>query len=129
MDLDNVNQAWVYFGQILDAGLKHYQVRLEAGWAFDDPSRDFVMVGSPDIGLFSGLCVQLFNIVTSDLPIRRCANETCGRTFSSQIGRAKKGSSRVDGSVPSCTASCLNSQMQRESRWRKRKLKMIEENK
>jgi hypothetical protein len=67
----------------------------------------------------SALMVQLHNLIVDGLEIRRCANETCGRPFVRQRGRATRGQYRTRG-VMYCDASCANSQVQREFRRRAR---------
>jgi hypothetical protein len=69
--------------------------------------------------LASALMVQLHNLMVDGLQIRRCANETCGRPFTRQRGRALKGQYRNTG-VIYCDAACAKAQMQREYRRRKR---------
>lgn len=67
----------------------------------------------------TALMVQLHNLVVDGLKIRRCANETCGRPFTRQRGRARKGQYRNSG-VIYCDAACGKAQMQREYRRRNR---------
>jgi hypothetical protein len=69
--------------------------------------------------LACALMVQLHNLVVDGLEIRRCANETCGRPFTRQRGRALKGQYRTAG-VIYCDAACAKAQMQREYRRRNR---------
>jgi hypothetical protein len=69
--------------------------------------------------LASALMVQLHNLIVDGLDIRRCANETCGRPFTRQRGRALKGQYRNSG-VIYCDAACAKAQMQREYRRRNR---------
>ena len=69
--------------------------------------------------LAAALMVQLHNLMVDGLQIRRCANETCGRPFTRQRGRALKGQYRNTG-VIYCDAACAKAQMQREYRRRKR---------
>jgi len=67
----------------------------------------------------TALMVQLHNLIVDGLKIRRCANETCGRPFTRQRGRARKGQYRNSG-VIYCDAACGKAQMQREYRRRNR---------
>lgn len=69
--------------------------------------------------LASALVVQLHNLVVDGLEIRRCANESCGRPFTRQRGRAAKGQYRSTG-VLYCDAACAKAQIQREYRRRNR---------
>jgi hypothetical protein len=69
--------------------------------------------------LASALMVQMHNLIVDGLEIRRCANETCGRPFTRQRGRALKGQYRNTG-VMYCDAACAKAQMQREYRRRNR---------
>jgi hypothetical protein len=69
--------------------------------------------------LASALVVQLHNLIVDGLEIRRCANESCGRPFTRQRGRAAKGQYRSTG-VLYCDAACAKAQIQREYRRRNR---------
>ena len=74
--------------------------------------------------LASALMVQLHNLIVDGLEIRRCANETCGRPFTRQRGRAVKGQYRNTG-VIYCDAACAKAQMQREYRRRNRQRAVV----
>jgi hypothetical protein len=74
------------------------------------------------VDLFSALCLQLFNIIVEQLPVRRCANENCGGWFTRQRGRAEHGQSKTEG-VIYCSAACAKATSQRAYRAKKRKEK------
>lgn len=107
--------AWDYFTSAINAGLDVYRTRVEV-MAPDD-------VGSPhevDPDLYSGMCLQAFNLLAEGLPPRRCANERCEHYFVRQAGRADYGLHRSEG-VRYCSYSCARAQTQREYRRRRRK--------
>ncbi|MEV7225280.1 hypothetical protein AB0N98_36090 [Streptomyces sp. NPDC093681] len=62
--------------------------------------------------------LQLYNHLAEDATIRTCANETCGRDFVRQRGRAEYGQNRTSG-IKYCTRECARAQAQREHRRRK----------
>ena len=118
------SEAWSYAAkywpeldstQAMNLGLEPYKVRVEFHGYGDDYSAE---VPTPD--LYSAMALQLFNLVVEDLPIRRCANERCGRRFVRQIGRVEYGQWRTEG-VKYCTNTCARAQAQREYRRRIRK--------
>jgi hypothetical protein len=82
----------------------HVRVRLSD---FDDPS----------VSLHEALAVQLANAVADTTPLRRCANETCGRWFVRQSGRNQYGP-RTRG-VIYCDQRCARAQAERARRRRK----------
>jgi len=68
--------------------------------------------------VYSVACLQLYNLMANHVPVRVCANETCGRPFSQQIGTAKYGQYRKSG-VKYCSKACGKAQNERERRRRK----------
>lgn len=110
--------AWGAFVDCLNAGLGALRVRVERPVSFAPE----IVRGEPVAGLYTGLCVQLFNHLMDEAAVRRCANETCGRAFvRQQGGGASRGAGqfRTEG-VVYCSPSCGNAQWQREHRRRKR---------
>lgn len=64
-------------------------------------------------------CLEMFNHIVEAAPYKTCANETCGRLFVRQEGRAVHGQHRSTG-VKYCSAECARAQAQRQYRRRKR---------
>lgn len=111
---DLTARDWARFAAVLNTGLAAIHAR--------------VMVQGPDgflaadaPGLIGALCLQLWNYMQEGPDVLRyCANETCGRLFYRQLGRAEHHQNRTTG-VLYCTKSCASAQASRESRRRKSK--------
>lgn len=69
--------------------------------------------------IYSAAFLQLYNHLAEDATIRTCSNETCGRSFVRQRGRAEYGQHRTSG-IKYCTRECARAQAQRAHRRRKR---------
>lgn len=67
--------------------------------------------------LYSRCCLELFNHLAEHATYRKCANETCGRLFVRQSGRARFDQHRTSG-VRFCSATCARAQ--RDHRRRRR---------
>ncbi len=80
----------------------------------DDAIRPF---DTSDPPLYDICCLELFNHIVERAPYRRCQNETCGRLFVRQSGRARHGQRRTRG-VLFCSSSCARAQAQRAYRRR-----------
>lgn len=115
---EDPDDAWIVFVTLLNEGLRAYQARAEytPGEFLDAPTT----IGGPHPDLYSGLCLQLLNVVTEDLPVLRCANGNCERVFLRQEGRAEKGQHRTAG-VMYCSRQCARAQANRNYRRRQRK--------
>jgi hypothetical protein len=72
-----------------------------------------------DASLVSVCALELLNHVAEGAVYKRCQNETCGRLFVRQEGRAKHGQYRKRG-VTFCSERCNSQQKQREYRRRNR---------
>jgi hypothetical protein len=114
-DVD-ADTAWKWFTTALNRGLMATHARIQV--ATRTSSGDYLDAQPAFVGLYSGMMVQLFNLISERLPVLTCANETCQQRFIRQQGRAQKGISRTEG-VLFCSASCAKAQAQREYRRRK----------
>jgi hypothetical protein len=73
-----------------------------------------------DVTLFEVLALELFRHIAENASYKRCANESCGRTFVRQDGGAVHGQSRMTG-VLYCSRLCANAVAQR--RYRRRRVR------
>lgn len=108
---------------VVNAGLDAYRPALEWDPQYlgdDNPRpREQDRWFSPRPDLFSALCLQVFNAVAAGRSPLVCANETCGRRFFVQQGRAEYRQHRTSG-VKFCTDRCARAQAQREYRRRQK---------
>lgn len=116
-DCADESEAWRNFTSVTGAALRDFHVRVyvEAG---RHPAEEF-NIGDVYTTLYSAATLQLVNDISSEETFRRCANETCGRPFVRQLGRADYGHYRSEG-VRFCSKWCARAQVQREYRRRKR---------
>ena len=104
------------FVETLNTGLRWLHVRVE-GEEIGSGSKP-IGVGVPRPGLFSALCLQLYNLVLEgETEIRTCP--VCGVGFVRQRGRAQAGQYRSSG-VIYCSKKCANREAARNHRIRKR---------
>lgn len=101
----------VYIAHDASVGSFDERVSIQHGSVHSMPSR-----GMP---LFPTCCLELYNHIVQQAKFLTCANETCGRLFVRQSGRAKYGQHRMAG-VMYCSAQCAKAQAQRMYRRRKR---------
>jgi hypothetical protein len=69
--------------------------------------------------LFEACAAELYNHIVAQTVYKLCANETCGRLFVLQRGRAAHGQHRTTG-VKYCSSNCARAQNQRKYRRRQR---------
>jgi hypothetical protein len=69
------------------------------------------------LDLYPICCIELYKHIVELADYSICRNETCGRLFVRQIGRAKFGQHRTRG-VLYCSSSCARAQAQRAYRRR-----------
>lgn len=72
-----------------------------------------------NIPLHNVLGLELYNHIAEAQPYKTCENETCGRLFVRQSGRAEHGQNRLRG-VRYCSADCARAQARRAYRRRQR---------
>jgi hypothetical protein len=68
--------------------------------------------------LYEAACIQLTQVISDPLPLRRCQNLRCGRPFLRQRGTERAGQHRTKG-VKYCSAACGKAQNQRDRNSRK----------
>ncbi|MCL4310713.1 MAG: hypothetical protein M0Z32_00170 [Actinomycetota bacterium] len=107
-------------GNLLNRGLKAFQVRLEIDFNIDNA----FPVGQPVPDLFSLLCLQLANHINENATYKPCGNETCKNVFVRQRGRASGKRYRLKG-VDYCDYACAKSQAQRDLRRRQAKTRRL----
>jgi hypothetical protein len=112
------DDAWTVFMDDLNTGLSELGPRLE--YMPTSFAKGETFLGVPVVDLCTGVCVQIFNLVVEDLPVHRCANETCQRSFVRQRDRAEHGQYRTSG-VLYCSRACARAVARRAERQRKRR--------
>jgi hypothetical protein len=112
VELDGYDEAIdIFLRGVLTEGLRPFHPRVLNA---DDPADSFV-----DAPLYAVCCLELFNHLVEHVDVKVCANETCGRQFARQRGRAEHGQHRTRG-VKFCSNQCARAQMQRAYRRRLR---------
>jgi hypothetical protein len=114
IELDPQGEAIdIFLRQVLTDGLRPFQPRVI--YAVDEAAAvEFI-----EAPLYAVCCLELFNHLVEHAQISVCANESCGRPFVRQRGRAEQGQHRLRG-VKYCSKLCARSQAQREYRRRQR---------
>lgn len=113
-------EAWDRFTSVTNSALTDFHVRVVVGSSRQEGDADDAYST-----LYSAGMLQLVNDLATGETFRRCANETCRRSFVRQLGRGRY-YSRSEG-VRFCSASCAKAQTQREYRRRNRKGKAGEQ--
>lgn len=117
LDAPTEADAWRLFVQCTSGALSRFHVRV---WVPElDESADWDWGrGAPN--LYELGTLQLVNDMAAGLALRVCANETCGRAFRRQLGRAEYSQHRTTG-VMYCSRECARAQAERERRRRIKK--------
>jgi hypothetical protein len=105
--------AATFLAQALGPGLEPFHPQVLLGDASQSPYQ-----GRRPPTLYEACCLQLYIHIAENATYRVCANESCGRLFVRQSGRAKYGQHRTGG-VKYCTVECARAQAQRQYRRRK----------
>jgi hypothetical protein len=100
----------IFLRQVLTDGLRPFHPRVVY---VDAEARDEFNAAP----LYAVCCLELFNHMVEAAQVRVCANESCGRPFVRQRGRAEHGQHRVRG-VKYCSSHCARAQAQRVYRRR-----------
>ncbi len=109
-----------FVAETLQIGLSGYTPRLVFREdLFPTQARDWREHFGAGADLWAICCLELFNHVVEAALHKACANESCGRLFVRQAGRAQHGQRRRFG-VRYCSASCAKAQAQRDYQRRKR---------
>lgn len=113
--IDPFLAVWGFLKTMLEAGLLPLHPRLLSPGEPSSPEDVFSRVP-----LYSVCCLELFNHIAEHATYRQCANQTCGRTFVRQSGRAVAGQHRTEG-VKYCSSHCARAQAQRDHRARRKR--------
>tara|TARA_R110002110_G_scaffold202879_1_gene414034 strand:+ start:608 stop:1483 length:876 start_codon:yes stop_codon:yes gene_type:complete len=110
----SVDSAKFNYVRFLNRAMSSYSVRLFAEYEIDG---EVPVNLDPEVGLFSALCTQLFNIEVANERVNRC--ERCRGAFVHQLGRSNHQQYRKSG-VQYCSKSCANAAAQQKYRERKK---------
>ena len=103
--------AWKCFSDFINPGLAELSPRVVPPHLDSEPDVEHVK------DVWVACCVLLFNDLAEGIPYKRCADETCGRVFRFQLGRATRHdrAGRSHG-VVYCSPVHARNQSQRERR-------------
>lgn len=101
-------EGWLYH---MNAALRRWHVRAIVSGLSGEPYAEEAPPTLLEVG-----ALQIMNDLAREADFHVCANETCGRMFSGQLGGGEAFSRRTG--VRYCSVSCKNAQLQREHRRR-----------
>ncbi|MET9516423.1 hypothetical protein [Streptomyces sp. NPDC002994] len=105
-------------GQPIESTVRHWLHALNAGLRVSHARIDHPLVQEEGATLFGASCIQLYNHIQEGARYKVCMNESCGRIFVRQQGRAAKDQRKSEG-VKYCSSKCARAQAQRELRRRR----------
>lgn len=106
---------WWVFTRAINDGLAEIPPHL-VYW----PDEAWRRIEPEPVTVYAACCAQIYNLANDafdQVPLRQCANETCGRYFMRQRDGAAQGQSHTKG-VKYCSKNCRYAQGQRERRRR-----------
>ncbi len=115
----SIEEAWSWWEGYLNRGLAAFTVHVRL-----HPDREAALLSRPLPNLYNAGCLQLAQYLSSELTVKRCANERCRKPFTVQRGRAREdyGQHRSRG-VRYCSHLCAKAQSARDQRAQRRKEK------
>lgn len=112
--------SWAYEPSSLEEGFKEFLVPVLNRGLAPFHFRMELDIEKRTVPLYNVLCLQLASDIARMTDYKKCANETCSRFFTRQIGGAAFSPHTDTKRVYYCSPSCATAQTQRTYRRRKR---------